>query len=281
MNQITRRSLFKSLAAVPLVSALNPLEQALLQRRGPTTDLCLWFHGLFAFVIMHDYIAVLTPKVEEHEYLAGLWMQEEKLSDGEWYRLSGVSDAARPNPWPELKKEQVLLLSGVKAVNMAESFCLMRLPFPRQIIPLRYAKVQITGDDAPKQNTSSTFPTVQLMRYRVVDYSNLRLEPFKAWVTQKRPPSIINFHIFAEPKVLVEPQHAMRAFDGMIQLFSGIDLKLTDTSGSCFPLDMNLPAGLNPQHQISLAERNGACKGPRGARTANCFMIMLDARKSA
>src|SRR5215212_800306 len=122
MNEITRRSLLKSLAAVPLVSALSPLEQAIPQTRRPTADLCLWFHGLFAFVIMHDYIAVLTPKVEEHEYLAGLWKQEQKLRDGEWYRLSGVSDPARPNPWPALKKEQVLLLSGMKAVNMAESF---------------------------------------------------------------------------------------------------------------------------------------------------------------
>ena len=280
MSQITRRRLLKSLAAAPLVSALGSLEHAIPQSRRPTTDLCLWFHGLFAFVIMHDYIAVLTPKVADHEYLAGLWQQEQKLHDGEWYRLSGVSDAARPNPLPVLTHEQVLFVSGVKAVNMAESFCLFRLPFPREIIPLRYVKVKLSGDHAPKESTSSTFPTVQLMRYRVVDYSNLRLEPFKAWVTQKRPPSIISFHLFAEPSSLVEPEHAMRAFNGMIQLFSGIDLKLTDTSGSCFPLDTNLPAGLNPQHQISLPERNGACKGPRGARTANCFMIMLDARKS-
>ena len=281
MNRITRRSLLKSLAAAPLVSALNPLEEAISQSRPPTADLCLWFHGLFAFVIMHDYIAVFTPKVAEHEYLAGLWNQEQKLRDGEWYRLSGVNDGARANPLPALKREQVLIVSGLKAVNMAESFCVIRLPFPREIIPLRYAKAQISGDDAPKKSTTSTFPTVQLMRYRVVDYSDLRLQPFNAWVKQKRPPSIINIHIFAEPAVLVEPEHAMRAFDGMIRLFSGIDLKLTDTSGACFPLDPNLPAGLNPQHQISLAERNGACKGPRGSRTANCFMIMLDARKSA
>jgi hypothetical protein len=283
MNQITRRDLLKSLAAAPLVSALSPLDQAVAQSRRPTTDLCLWFHGLFAFVIKHDYVAVLTPKVEDHEYLAGLWKQEQKLREGEWYRLSGVSDPARPNPWPPLTKEKVLFLSSVKAINMADSYCLIRLPFPRQIIPLRYAKAEFSGDDAPKQSNSPTFPTVQLMRYRVVDYSNLRLEPFKAWVRQKQPPSIIHYHIFAEPKGLVPPAHAMKAFDGMIRLFSGIDLKLTDTSTSCFPLDMNLPAGINPQQQISLGERNGACdnKVGAGARTANCFMLMLDARKPA
>jgi hypothetical protein len=281
MKQITRRNLLKGLAAAPLVSALSPLEQATAQTQRPTTDLCLWFHGLFAFVIKHDYIAVLTPKVRDHEYLAGLWKQEQKLRDGEWYRLSGASDPARPNPWPALTKEQVPFLSGVKSINMADSYCLIRLPFPRQIIPLRYAKAKFSGDDAPKQSTSPTFPTVQLMRYRVVDYSNLRLEPFKAWVKQKRPPSIINFHIFAEPDILVHPEHAMRAFEGMMQLFSGIDLKLTDSSDACFPLDMNLPAGINPQQQISLAERNGDCEKPTGGRTANCFMIMVDARKPA
>jgi hypothetical protein len=278
MNQITRRNLLKSMAATSLVSALGPLEEAMPQTRPPATDLCLWFHGLFAFVIMHDHIAVLTPKVHDHEYLAGVWKQEQKMRDGEWYRLSGVSDAARPNPLPVMTKEQMLFLSGVKAVDMTKSFYLIRLPFPKQILPLRYAPAQFSGDNAPKKGPSSTFPTVQLMRYRVVDYSNLRLEPFKAWVTQRRPPSIINFHLFAEPNVLVEREHAMRAFDGMMELFSGVDLKLTETSGSCFPLDTKLPAGLNPEHQISLAERNGACNQKRGATTANCFMIMLDAR---
>jgi hypothetical protein len=277
MNQITRRSLLKSLAAASLVSALSPVEEASAQTRK-TPDLCLWFHGLFAFVIMHDHIAVLTPKVPDHEYLAGLWKQEQKLREGEWYRLSGVSDVARPNPLPAVPKEQMLFLSGVKAVNMTKSFCLFRLPFPRQIIPLRYARAKFSGDDAPKQNTSSTFPTVQIMRYRVVDYSNLRLEPFKPWVKQKRPPSIINYHIFAEPKLMVDPEHAMKAFDGMLQLFSGIDLKLTDTSFACLPLDLNLPAGINPEQQISLGERHGVCDPRRGARPANCFMIMIDAR---
>lgn len=280
MNQITRRGLLKSLAAVPLVSALSPLEQAIAQTRRPVTDLCLWFHGLFAFVIMHDYIAVLTPKVHDHEYLAGLWKQEQKMREGEWYRLSGVSDPARPNPWPPLTKEKVLFLSGVKAIHMADSYCLIRLPFPKQIIPLRYARAKFSGNHAPKQSTSPTFPTVQIMRYRVVDYSNLRLEPFKAWVRQKRPPSIIHYHIFAEPNLMVNPEHAMRAFDGMLQLFSGIDLKLTETSFSCLPIDLNLPAGINPEQQISLGERHDVCDPSRGARTANCFMIMLDARES-
>ena len=259
MDQITRRNLLKGLAAAPLVSALSPLENAVSQTRRSTPDLCLWFHGLFAFVVKKDYIAVITPKVEDHEYLAGLWKQEQKLREGEWYRLSGVSDASRPNPFPAVPKERMLVLSGVKGINMADSYCLMRLPFPKQIIPLRFAKATFTGLQAPQQSISPTFPTVQIMRYRVVDYSNLRLEPFKAWVRQKRPPSIIHYHIFAEPTMMVTPEHAMRAFDGMLRLFSGIDLKLTDTSFSCLPLDKNLPAGINPEQQISLAERHGIC----------------------
>ena len=279
MDQITRRNLLKSLAAAPLLSALHPVE--VTPQGRPAPELCLWFHGLFAFVIMDDYIAVLTPRVEEHQYLAGLWKKEQKLRAGEWYRLSGVSDVTRPTRLPVITKDKMLMLSGVKVVNMADSFCLFRLPFPTQILPLRYAPAQFSGDDAPEQNTSSTFPTVQIMRYRVVDYRNLRLEPFKAWVTQKRPPAIINFHIFAEPAFMVQPQHATEAFDEMVQLFRGIDLKLASTTTSCLALDRNLPPGLNPDHQISLAERNGECKNQSGSRPANCFMIILDARKSA
>lgn len=279
MSQISRRNLIKSLAAVPLVSALGPFENAVAQTRKPTPELCVWFHGLFAFVIKNDYIAVLTPKVDDHQFLAGLWKQEQPLREGEWYRLSGVSDAARPNPWPGLSKDRILFLPGVKTINMADSYCLMRLPFPKQIIPLRYAKATFKGDDAAKlTTTATTFPTVQIMRYRVVDYANLRLDPFKPWVKQKRPPSIIHFHIFAEPDFMVHPEHAMRAFDGMMDMFTGIDLKLTDTSDRCFPLDTNLPGGIDPKQQISLAERNGACDKPTGGRTGNCFMIMLDAR---
>ena len=276
MNQITRRSLLKSLAAAPLVSALGPLEEAMPQSRRATTDLYLWFHGLFAFVLMRDHIAVLTPKVRDHVFLAGLWTKEQQMREGEWYRLSGVSDAARPEPFPPMKKEDLLYLSGAKAVNMAGSHCLIRLPFPKQMIPLRYAEAQFSGNHAPKLTRASTFPTVQLMRYRVVDYSKLRLEPFKAWVTQKRPPSIINYHIFAEPSFMVHPEHAREAFEGVIKLFPGIDLKLAQTSDRCFPLDTNLPAGLDPKQQVSLAERNGACKKPTGGRTGNCFMIVID-----
>ncbi len=276
MNQITRRNLLKSLAAAPLVSALRPLENAVAKTRQPAPELCLWFHGLFAFVIKRDYIAVITPKVEDHQYLAGLWKQEQKLREGEWYRLSGVSDAARPNPRPSLPADRVLSVSGAKGINMGDSYNLIRLPFPQQMIPLRYAKAAFSGKQAPRQSATSMFPTVQVMRYRVVDYSNLRLEPFKPWVRQKRPPSVINFHIFAEPSFMVHPEHAMRAFEGMLQLLPGIDLQLEQTSDRCFPLDTNLPAGIDPKQQVSLAERDGACEKPPGIRTGNCFMIIID-----
>jgi hypothetical protein len=276
MDQITRRNLLKGLAAAPLISALSPLETAVTQAKQPTPELCLWFHGLFAFVVKHDYIAVITPKVEEHQYLAGLWKQEQKLKEGEWYRLSGVSDDAHPNPRPALPADRMMVVSGEKGINMSDSYFLMRLPFPKQIIPLRYAKAAFSGRQAPKASLSSTFPTVQIMRYRVADYANLRLEPFKPWVSQKKPPSVIHFHIFAEPNFMVHPDHAMRAFEGMMQMLPGVDLQLAETSDRCFPLDANLPAGIDPKQQVSLAERTGACDHPTGTRTGNCFMIIID-----
>ena len=276
MDQITRRNLLKSMAAAPLVSALSPLENAVSKTSQPAADLCLWFHGLFAFVIKHDYIAVITPKVEEHQYLAGLWKQEQKMREGEWYRLSGVSDDAHPNPRPSLPADRVLSITGSKGVNMSDSYHLIRLPFPKQMIPLRYASASFSGKQAPRQSATSMFPTVQIMRYKVVDYANLRLDPFKPWVTQKKPPPIIHFHIFAEPNFMVHPDHAMKAFEGMMQLLPGIDLQLAQTSDRCFPLDTNLPAGIDGKQQVSLAERAGACDHPTGSRTGNCFMIIID-----
>jgi hypothetical protein len=280
-DEFTRRDLLKGLAAVPLVSALDHSAQALTsQARNPTPDLCIWFHGLFAFVIKQDHIAVLTPKIHGHSYLAGLWKQEQELKEGEWYRLLGVTDRARPDQMPILTGDQAPIRSRVTIVNMAESFYLIRLPFPRQIISLRYIKGEFSGADAPPP--SRRIPTAQILRYRVADYANLRLDPFKPWVTQKRPPSIINFHIFSEPPNLTVPDHAVGAFDEMIQMFPDIDLKLVNGAGSCFGLDLNLPPGLDPKHQVSLAERNGGCEGKQeGSRTGNCFMVMLDARSPA
>ena len=171
-HEFTRRAWLKSMAAVPLVSALSPL--AASSFRKSTVDLNLWFHGLFAFVIKRDYIAVITPKVEDHRYLAGLWKQEQKLQEGEWYRLSGVSDPSHPNPFPELSPEKMPFISGVKSINMADSYFLLRLPFPKQILPLRYVKADFSGAQTPKRSASQTFPTVQPMRYKVTDYNNLR-----------------------------------------------------------------------------------------------------------
>ena len=276
MDHITRRNLLKTLAAAPLVSALKPLENAVSKTSQPTADVCLWFHGLFAFVVKHDYIAVITPKVEEHQYLAGLWKQEQKIREGEWYRLSGVSDDAHPNPRPALPADKALVIPAAQGVNMDDSYFLMRLPFPTQMIPLRYASASFSGRQAPRQRAISTFPTVQIMRYKVVDYSNLRLDPFKPWISQKKPPPIIHFHIFAEPNFMVHPDHAMKAFEGMMKLLPGIDLELAQTSDRCFPLDTNLPAGIDGKQQISLAERAGACDHPTGSRTGNCFMIIID-----
>ena len=64
----------------------------------------------------------------------------------------------------------------------------------------------------------------------------------------------------------------------LMQLISGVDLTLTETSDRCFPLDTNLPPGIDPKQQVSLAERAGACDKPTGIRTGNCFMVIIDDR---
>ena len=240
------------------------------RRRG---RLYVWFHGLFGFCIKKDHIVVVTPMMEEHRYFAGAWNCEQPLKAGEWYRLLGVNNPRKPNTAPKIDPAKVALLSGISKVDLDASYFLMRLDFPKQIIPVRYVPATFSG--SASRQLHAPFPLVHLFEYEISCPSCLRLEPLVEWPARKQDSAIMNLHVFAEPEHIVENEHAMHAFESLIQMFPGVDLRLKDsryTPG--LPLDPNipkgnLPLGLDPRQEQSLAERNGKS----GTQPANCFAL--------
>ena len=168
---------------------------------------------------------------------------------------------------------------------MAESFCLIRLPFPRQIIPLRFAKAQTSPEttrlskvlhrDSPQFSSCGT----ELLITAISGWNLLRHGSHKSGHHRS---SIFTF--LRNQSLWYLRTHAMRAFDEMIQLFSGIDLKLTRFLGLLFS-SRHESTSRDRSTAPNRASRNAMahCEiGIKGVpRSANCFMIMVDARKAA
>lgn len=234
--------------------------------------LYIWFHGLFGFYFKSDYITVVTPYMQEHSYFAGSWLQERKLKGGEWYRLIGVGSAER-TPAPQIDPTKDATLSGISKVDLDSSYFLLRLDFPKRIIPVRYVDAKFTGSASAQLHTP--FPLVHLFEYEVTDPASLRVDRLDWRPSFNEVPGIMNLHVFAEPQDLVPNEHAMHAFMSLVSLFPGTDLQLQDsTYKGEIPLDWttpagNLPCGLDPNEERSLAER-----GKSGTQPANCFALL-------
>lgn len=243
------------------------------QRSGE--KLYVWFHGLFGFYVKPDHIVVVTPYMPEHSYFAGSWMNETEIKAGEWYRLRGVSNRRTLRTAPRIDATKAAVLSGISKVDLDASYFLLRLDFPKQIIPVRHVKATFTGK--AKDQLPSQFPLVHLFEYDLNDPDCLSVESLD-WQPMRNPGSLItNLHIFAEPQELVPNEHAMHAFMMLVSMFPGTDLRLDDSSYKyVIPLDPNvptgnLPCGLDPNQEMSLAERPGA---KSGTQPANCFALI-------
>src|SRR6266849_2014793 len=103
---ITRRALLKGCAALSLGSALAPLEpifsmsQKSAKGVAGTSTLYVCCHGLFAFVFREDHMLLLTPRIDEHKFLAGTWRSEKGMKKDGAYSLLGATKAEYSNPRP-------------------------------------------------------------------------------------------------------------------------------------------------------------------------------------
>jgi len=138
---ITRRSLLKGCAALSLGSVLSPLDAAFSLSQNSSkhmagaSTLYLCFHGLFAFVFREDDILILTPRIDEHKFLAGGWRNEKALKKGESYSLlPGTNKSGHSNPRPVVGQDN-LHLSGIKNIDAGAVIVRSRCPFLKSSFP--------------------------------------------------------------------------------------------------------------------------------------------------
>jgi len=292
-DPFSRRALLKGCAAFSLGSALAPLQPLFSQpkkssRSVPGTTLYLCCHGLFAFVLRQDHILLLTPRIDEHKYLAGTWRSEKDMKKGGSYSLLGSSKGEYSNRRPVISKDN-LHLSGIKDIDLASSFCQIKLPFPEQFISLRHVQASFTGKSFAAANapSASTFPLLQVLKYEMPDPQNCRFEGLdQPWKPDPHA-AIQQMHIFAEPPDLVPGDHASRAFDAWCRFFRRrADPEAGPRSGAVSPQGTGLSRAIDLEQELSLSERDNSCsslvkKGDkphkdRGPQPGNCFSVIVD-----
>jgi hypothetical protein len=252
------------------------------------STLYLCCHGLFAFVFYDDRIVVITPDIDDHAYKAGGWKKEARLTKGEVYSLVGANDPDHPNPRPALDKHN-LFLSGLKNIDLDRSFCVLNVPFPDEFISLRHIPAEFEGNSLPILRNMphvSTFPMLQVLKYRVHDAGHLKLDPFPWWKPDPTS-STLYLHYFAETESFLSDSHPTHAFEALMELLPevSLNLKSADDTAPCPRLESKF-AGIPLSQQLSLAERDGRCDAKisnkstdpdRGARVASCFSVIVNA----
>jgi len=256
-----------------------------------TSTLYLCFHGLFAFVFREDHILILTPRIDEHKFLAGAWRNEKGLKKGASYSLlPGTNKSGHANPRPVVSKDN-LHLSDLKNIDAGSSYCQIKVPFPKEFISLRHVQATFTGKSFTAANapSASSFPLLQILKYEMPDTKNCKFDGFEESWKPNPHASSQQLHIFAEPPDIVPDDHAARAFDALVQIFPGVDLTLKSKPGLApCPLvkEPGSPRDIDLEQELSLSERDASCgaklkKGTkrsfkdRGPQTGDCFSIIV------
>lgn len=289
---ITRRSLLKQSTLFSLAVALKPLHlpffRSLPKNAAGYRDLYLCCHGLFAFVFRDDHILLLTPRIGEHKYLAGSWRREAGMKRGGAYSLLLGSKSAPANPRPVIGADN-LHLPAIKDIDVNGSHCQIKLPFPKRFISLRHVTAEFEGESFATANApSARFPLLQVLHYEVPDIQNCKLEGFEESWKPDRHSASQQLHMFAEPPDLVPDDHAARAFDALVQMLPGVDLRLKSSPklAPCPVREPGSPPEIDLEQELSLAERNGLCvaqmkrggkpvRKDRGPQPPNCFSVIV------
>jgi hypothetical protein len=267
MQQISRRGLLKGLASLPLVAALDPFSNA-WGKGATSSELRVWFHGLFALVFDDSGITALTPYVKDHVYRAqayinGAWAKPMYDLESKDYKLVGAP-SGKPRP-PRTKDDAIV--DDITQVEHGKSYLSIRFPFPDKVSPgRRITSTFVTCPGNPHKIPGSHFPLLHIFTYRdVADPAALKLDPDIPFGAAGQ--TGIDFHIYAEPDTVVSSQHANQAFAQLMTIFPQLCLSVSQPGvdpNQCPPLDPSL----NAEQQLGLAERDHQCKLPPKKRQA-------------
>jgi hypothetical protein len=289
MDPISRRSLLKGFAALPVIAALEPLSTAWNFEPAPaTTVLNVWFHGLFALVFDQDGITALTPYVKDHVYRAqpfinNAWGNVYELAQKDYKLVGAPSGLPRP-----AKTTNDAIVEGITQIDYGKSYLSVRFPFPNKVSRGRSIKSSFSTCPGNPHNIPGTrFPLIHQFTYqKVSDSGALKLDPdvpFGAAGLKQ-----LDLHIYAEPDDVVSTQHANDAFAELMKIFPQLCLTLNQPGvdpNQCPPIDPYL----NKEQQLGLAERDHKCKAiPKktakkpivhhffGVEAADCSQIIVN-----
>ena len=218
----------------------------------------LIFHGVFAFVFTDECIEVLVPVFQGQTLLIG--SQNCAGTKGQSYYLSGV---CRDKPLKRFQWKDTPIIDNTRVINRGGNalLCSFYLPFPTQLYTLR--KLNIKDRDVFQGSSASkiraeTWPLVHVFRFPLGDSSKLALGGVPI------PPGTKHLHISSEPpfdkhlpmSTTPKPEDC---FDRLIELFPGLNLRLTDPENAPGPDNLSnqsdIPAELQDE-QFSTEEKN-------------------------
>ncbi|HEV2388628.1 MAG TPA: hypothetical protein VGS20_15390 [Candidatus Acidoferrales bacterium] len=282
MKSITRRDLLRGLAASSVFAVFRPLAGgatgwAQQTAASPFQRLNVLFHGMFVVDFGTDEVDVYAPNISEHGYLAGTWMQEANVAQGQDYRLSGVVTGPRPD-LASLNPKQNAIFKR-QPVNASYSFCRYVLPFPDHVASLRlFKKIRgknfFLGSPAPILQPSE-LPDILVFTYARPDPTSvLECKPL-TW-TPVIEDGVVNLHVWALPAQAPGPNHSQQAFQQLSKLMGSSTLALNPVYASIRPPQPDLKPtvqGVSCQEELSLVERmsGGASCGKQGGMSPRVF----------
>jgi hypothetical protein len=271
----TRRSVLKGIADISATSFVRSLIPGLLTLSmteccRPYAKLNVVLHGLFVMNVGKSTIQLLTPRVEEHKYLACNWDRKSIvcLLPNQKYELIGVEHRTQ---LPAFSRDSNIILSQSRMrfrVDPLQTYCEIVLPLPSEIRFLRGMK----GPNLYKGKSAEVIQATGLSLCPVLTYrvcKELKLGD-SGW-KPKSYNGITNLHLFAEPETRMDPYHTSRAYKKLMCLLPHLDFEIAIDESP--PLDLYTGIeGLLPEQEQGLSEwrSNG-----EGSHPTNCNTVMV------
>ena len=295
--RITRRKVLQGLLATPVAVASSALlgcsrQPSVESNAAPANDtqkasvkqyLNVILHGLTVVIVPDKRatpeaqgIEIWVPTQVGHEYLWGPWCSEVDLPSGvtqvkgiEGNPQTFLDTSQAPTSDLNPNYDAVLEKCRLSSVGPKDLRCLIKLPFPLEIWPLRRVckdsdnKDFLGGDyGAPYgHNPPTAISMVHAFRYLITDPKNLSYGDHPLAIGTN--PSV-NLHIWADPASAAHtaPAQKQTPVESMIQFLTGMKIsqnsQYRDRSGE-LKKDELRPMGMDYYETYTRAER-GDCK---------------------
>lgn len=231
MNELSRRTLLKCLAALPAARAFGAFTPLHRWASGPRqaaaqsiTQLNVLFHGLIGFFVESGKIYGMLADVPGHVFLAGNRNSPIELTRNGSYTLSGVT---WQNNLPDFDEKRNPVVRGKFTKNPQKAHSTLVFPYPDKVVPERRIPIKgepfFKGAHAPQGLEELPSVLVYVYTQTRFDGKELRLGPL-SWVPEVHG-GVVNLHVYAEPKCTAK-NHLSVAFQHVRPPLGNPDVEL-------------------------------------------------------